>query len=92
MFIILGIIILGVVLGGFITSPKAPARLSKALNIIIYVLLFVMGITVGGNPTIVNNLSSLGVKALIIALSSLVGSCIFAAVIYKRIYQRRERR
>ncbi len=89
MFIVLGIIFLGVLIGKFcIKSPKAPEVLSKALNIIIYLLLLVMGIAVGGNEDIVNNLSTIGLKAFIITFGAVMGSCICAAIIYKKIFKK----
>ncbi len=86
MFIVLGIIILGVLLGQFIKSPKAPTLFSKALNVIIYILLLVMGISVGGNEQIVSNLSTIGLKALIITAGAMLGSCICAMLIFKKFF------
>ncbi len=87
MFIVIAIIVVGILAGTLIRSPKAPAFLSKALGIIVYVLLFVMGISVGGNERIVNNLSTIGLQAFIIAIGAIVGSVIFANVIYKYIFK-----
>lgn len=84
MFIVLAIIVVGILIGSQIRYEKAPSILSKTLNVIIYVLLLVMGIAVGGNKDIVNNLSTIGLKALIITLGAVIGSCICAAVIYKK--------
>ncbi len=92
MFIVLAIVILGVVIGMQIHVPGASALFSKLLNIIIYVLLLVMGIVVGGNERIVNNLSTIGLQALIITLGAVFGSMLFAAFIYKKIFKEGEQR
>ncbi len=87
MFIVLAIIIVGVLLGTQIRSAHAPALFSKLLNIIIYILLLVMGISVGGNERIVSNLSTIGLNATIIALGAILGSITFAAIIYNYIFK-----
>ncbi|MFR9533961.1 MAG: LysO family transporter [Rikenellaceae bacterium] len=87
MFVVLAIVVLGVIIGTQIQFPKAPAFFSKLLNIIVYVLLLVMGIVVGGNERIVNNLSTIGLQAFIITLGTVFGSMIVAALIYKKIYK-----
>ncbi|MFR9503138.1 MAG: LysO family transporter [Rikenellaceae bacterium] len=83
MFIVLGIIILGVLIGAQIRVPRASIVLSKLLNGIIYLLLLVMGIAVGGNEDIVNNLSTIGLQAFIITFGAVLGSLCFAYIIYR---------
>ncbi|MFR9523745.1 MAG: LysO family transporter [Rikenellaceae bacterium] len=90
MFIVLGIIILGILIGTQIRSSKAPSIISKLLNAIIYLLLLVMGIAVGGNEQIVNNLPTIGLKALIITAGAVLGSAIFAAVLYRYLFKNRK--
>ncbi|MFI3280387.1 MAG: LysO family transporter [Rikenellaceae bacterium] len=90
MFIIIAIIIVGILIGTQIRSDKAPAVTSKLLFIIVHVLLLVMGIVVGGNETIVNNLSTIGLKAFIITFGSFMGSVICAAIIYRYVFKRGE--
>lgn len=90
MFKVLAIIIVGVFIGRQIRSDKAPTILSKSLNVVIYLLLLVMGISVGGNEDIVNNLSTLGLQSLIIMVGAMLGSVIFASIIYSRLFKKRE--
>ncbi len=92
MFIVLGIIILGVLIGTQIRSSKAPVLFSKMLNVIIYILLLVMGIVVGGNETIVNNLSTIGLRAFIITVGAVLGSMIFALIIYRYMFKNKSER
>ncbi len=90
MFTVIGIIIVGVLIGLFIRSPKAPALFAKLLNIIVYVLLTAMGIMVGGNETIVRNLSTIGLQAFTITAGALAGSMAFAYIIYRYLFKERE--
>ncbi len=92
MFIVLAIILVGVLIGSQIRNTNAPAILSKLLNWIIYLLLLVMGVAVGGKERIVNNLSTIGLKAFIIATASVLGSIIFAYIIYRSIFKGGEQR
>lgn len=88
MFIVLAIIIVGIIIGMQIRTPKAPALLSKILNGIIYLLLLVMGISVGGNQTIIENLSTIGLQAFIITIGAVLGSLIFAYILYRWVFQK----
>ncbi|MFI3316832.1 MAG: LysO family transporter [Rikenellaceae bacterium] len=90
MFKVLAIIIVGVLIGTQIRSVKAPGILSKLLNGIIYLLLLVMGIVVGGNEEIVSNLSTIGLRAFLITMGAVIGSAIFAAIIYRYIFKGKE--
>lgn len=61
-------------------------RKKTALNVVIgkstlwtiFLLLFFMGLTIGKNDLIMQKLSTLGLTALIITLSAVMGSVIFA--------------
>ncbi len=90
MFKVLVILVIGFILGRQIRSEKAPTTLSRLLNIIIYVLLTVMGICVGGNKDIINNLSTIGLQSLIITIGAMAGSILFAFIIYRYIFKKRE--
>lgn len=57
----------------------------RALMPIIYLLLLVMGVVVGANREIMNNLSSIGLKALVITVGAVVGSLIAAKLCYRLV-------
>ncbi len=90
MFIVLAIIAIGIVIGSLIRSPKATKLFSGLLNYIIYLLLLVMGIVVGGNEHIVNNLSTIGLRALIISSGATLGSITLALILYRYINRKNE--
>ncbi len=87
MFKILGIIAVGILIGTLIRSESAPARISKILNITIYVLLLSFGIAVGANPAVMENLDTIGLKALIITIGGIGGSCLCAWFIERRYFK-----
>jgi uncharacterized membrane protein YbjE (DUF340 family) len=63
-------------------------RLDQTVSIVIYLLLFLLGLTVGQNRTIVENFHLIGVKALLITLAAVAGSVILAAVAYRFLFQK----
>lgn len=81
MFIVVGILLLGVLLG-YLLRPVELKWLNMLITLTILVLLFLLGITVGGNPQIMNNLGSIGLKATLIATAGLLGSVVAAKAIY----------
>ncbi len=79
---ILGIIIVGVVLGVLLRGRVPQKQITKATSILIYTLLLVLGIAVGSDESIVNNLDVIGVKGGVIALSAVLGSLLMAKLLF----------
>ena len=65
MFIIIGIMLTGM-LFGYLLRSKRLTWIHKIITFLIWVLLFLLGIDVGGNDIIVKGLHTLGLEALII--------------------------
>lgn len=63
-------------------------RLDQTVSIVIYLLLFLLGLTVGQNRTIVENFHLIGVKALLITLAAVAGSVVLAAIAYRFLFQK----
>ncbi len=82
MLIVVGIMFLGVAIGYLLRGKMKLGAVSKAITYAIYVLLFLLGVSVGINPQIISNLTTLGVEALIITLAALAGSVLAAWGIY----------
>jgi len=87
MFIIIGIMLTGMLLG-FLLRNKRLSWIHKIITLLIWVLLFLLGIDVGGNEAIIKGLHTLGLEALIITLAAVIGSILCAwglwyLIIYK---------
>ena len=80
MFIIIGIMLTGM-LFGFLLRNKRLSWIHKIITLLIWVLLFLLGIDVGGNEAIIKGLHTLGLEALIITLAA-------ASDVYKRQHWR----
>jgi len=72
MFIIIGIMLTGM-LFGYLLRSKRLTWIHKIITFLIWVLLFLLGIDVGGNDIIVKGLHTLGLEALIITLAAVIG-------------------
>lgn len=84
MFIVIGFMVLGGVVG-FLFRKREFKNISKILTGIIVLLLFLLGVEVGGNPQIVSGLTTLGMEAFIITVAAVLGSAIAALILWRYI-------
>ena len=87
MFIIIGIMLTGMLLG-FLLHNKRLSWIHKIITLLIWVLLFHLGIDVGGNEAIIKGLHTLGLEALIITLAAVTGSILCAWGLWYLLYIR----
>ena len=88
MFTVIGIMFGGVILGYFFRKKEILQKLGTPINYTICLLLFFLGISVGGNKEIINNLPSLGGQALLLAFAGTSGSVIAAWIVYKIFFKK----
>ena len=74
MLTIVLITLLGIALGYVLRRHRWLQRVEMTIMLTIFVMLFVLGLTVGGNEYVVENLPSLGGLAALIALVAMTGS------------------
>ena len=82
MFIVIAMMFSGIAFG-YLMRRHRFTHIGKATIFFIWVLLFVLGVEVGGNPEIIKSLHTLGVEALFIAGMSILGSAIAAMLLWK---------
>lgn len=82
MLAIFGCMLAGV-LSGYLLRRFRVGWVGKFVTLLIWVLLFLLGVEVGGNDEVIGNLPTLGVEGAIIALSSIIGSCLMAMLLWK---------
>lgn len=56
----------------------------------VYLLLFLLGVSVGGNETAMSGLTTLGLQALLLAGASIAGSILLAAILYRWLFRPQE--
>ncbi len=76
---------------GYLLRKKDLNSVHKIIIILIWLLLFLLGVEVGSDRRIIQNLAALGLDSLIIALACVLGSCATAAILWKFI-QKMERK
>lgn len=87
MFTVIGLMFAGVVTG-FLLRKKRLVWLNRLITCLIWVLLFVLGVEVGGNRQIMEGLATLGVEAVVITFFAVFGSCIAAWGLWFLIYKK----
>ena len=87
MFIVIAFIFIGMLLG-YTIRKKSTEWLSRLLTLLVWVLLFLMGIEVGGNDRIMQALPTLGVEALVVSVLAILGSCVAVWLLWKYINQK----
>lgn len=88
MEIVLGIMVLGILIGVIFRKKSKIIKTAEYLsNWAIYILLFLLGISVGLNDEIILNFEKIGFQAALIAIASIVGSVFFGWLIYKFLFQ-----
>ena len=73
MLIIVSIMLCGIGLG-YLLRGRNTAAISKIITVLIWALLFLLGIEVGTKPNIIGGLQNLGVEALVLTIGGSVGS------------------
>ena len=74
MWLILGLFLAGMSAGIWIKSAGFRRPLAVAIDILIYLLLFLMGADLAATPGFAENFRSMGFHALVISVSSILGS------------------
>lgn len=86
MFIVIGLMLTGMLIGYLLRNKKF-TWISKIITILIWLLLFLLGIDVGSNQAIINGLHTIGLEALIISIAAVLGSVIGARLLWQWIYR-----
>ena len=91
MFTVIGIMFCGIAVGYFFRKVELLQKIGKPISYTILLLLFLLGISVGANESIVNNLTTLGGQALLIASAGTLGSVLAAWGVYHFFFKERSR-
>ena len=91
MFTVIGIMFCGIAVGYFFRKVELLQKIGKPISYTIVLLLFLLGISVGANESIVNNLTTLGGQALLIASAGTLGSVLAAWGVYHFFFKERSR-
>ena len=81
MFTIIGLMLTGMLLG-YLLRKRDLKKIHQAITLLIWLLLFILGIEVGGNEQIVKGLHAIGIEAVTLTLGGTLGSVIAAWILW----------
>ncbi len=81
----------GIVIGVFLRNRKDLIKRTDRLVIwSIFILLFLMGMSIGRDPVIMSKLPSLGLTATLISLAGVSGSLVAAFFLWKYLFKKKQ--
>lgn len=89
MFTVIGLMFCGILAGFLLRKRDLTKAVGRAITALIWVLLFLLGVEVGGNRRIIEGLATLGIEALVISLLAVLGSCVAAWALWALVYKKR---
>lgn len=85
MIIVIAAMVVGVLIGFLVREKKALLRVVDVLvNAAVYMLLLLLGISVGSNQAIISNLGAIGAKAFALTIAGIAGS-IAVGFVFQRL-------
>lgn len=90
MFIIIGLMLSGMLLG-FLLRKQKLSGIHKVITVLIWLLLFLLGIEVGGNQEIINGLHTIGLEAIVITVAAVLGSVTAAWGLWYILYKKNKK-
>lgn len=84
MFIIIGIMLTGMGLGYLFREHQA-TYIHKIITLLVWVLLFLLGMEAGGNEQVVQGVFTIGQETLLITIAALLGSVVAAWGLWRMV-------
>ncbi len=75
---------MGVILG-YSFKNYTISFINQLINVLIWTLLFILGLEVGSNSDIIKNLKFVGIDAFVISVGAILGSVLMAWILWKSI-------
>lgn len=92
MIIVLLLMTLGIFIGWFLHKQKRFIKItSEITNWAIYLLLFLLGLSVGTNDKILNNFDEIGYQSIIITVFAVTGSVLVSWLCFTIFFKKDER-
>ena len=88
MFSIISTMFLGIGIGYVLRNWSILQKTEKTISLTIFLLLFILGVSIGSNSLIVNNLGKFGWQAIVLAVSGVLGSLIAARLVLQLFFRK----
>lgn len=89
MFTIVAIMFSGIGVGWLFRRRQFP-MLSQVITVLIWALLFCLGVEVGMNPQVIGRLGDLGIEAVVLCVGGLAGSIALAWVLWLVVQRKKK--
>lgn len=90
MFKVLILLAGGIALGYGLRHASLVKKTEKSVSVTVLLMLFVFGITIGGNSGLVNNLGKYGAQAAILAVAGVAGSIAMSYIAYRMMSKKKK--
>ena len=77
---------------GYMLRNKNTRIVSRIITVLIWLLLFLLGIEVGSNPRIVMGMQTLGIEALLLTIGGAVGTTLCAWLLWIYVSRKEARK
>lgn len=74
---------------GYLLRRRLLRHLGKIVSVLIWVLLFLLGVEVGGDERIVRGIASLGLEAVMVTLAGVAGCGLLSLLLWKLVKGRK---
>ena len=91
MFTVIGLMLAGM-LTGFLLPKRNLSFIHPAITMLIWALLFLLGIEVGGNEAIIRGLHTIGLEAVVLTLGGTLGSVTAARLLWQALTDGKKKR
>ena len=88
MFTIIGLVLTGMLLG-YLLRKRDLKKIHPIITLLIWLLLFILGIEVGSNEEIIRGLHTIGYEAVVLTLGGNLGCVIAAWALWRALYKRK---
>ncbi len=89
MFTVILLLLAGIGIGFCLRKRNAARKVQAAVSVLIWVLLFLLGVEVGENERIIRGLHTLGVEAVVLAVGGTAGSVLAAWGLWQAVRRRK---
>jgi uncharacterized membrane protein YbjE (DUF340 family) len=85
------VIVSGIAVGYLVRNISATRYPAKIIGILIALLLFSLGLSVGTNEQVITNFRFIGLDAFVIATAATLGSVLCAAWVYRKFFRKKNK-
>lgn len=88
MFTIISIMFTGISIGYLLRDLRFLQKVEKSISLTIFLLLFVLGLSIGSNSLIINNIGKFGWQAIVLATLSILGSLLASFLVFHLFFKK----